>query len=127
MYQLVLVFAWSWICVGLISGTLIGLRFHQHDWLGGYDDWRRRMIRLGHIAFLGTGLLNLGALLSFRYLNFETMPTISAVSFMIGAISMPTVCFLSAYRKSFRHLFAIPVIGLVTGAVSTLIEVCRAI
>jgi len=28
---------------------------------------------------------------------------------------MPLVCYLSAYRRGFRHLFAVPVLSLVLG------------
>ncbi len=124
--KFVLMFAWCWITIGLISGTLIGLRFWQVDWLGGYDSWTRRMIRLGHIAFLGTGLLTIAAVFSFRLMNFESIPAIPALGFVVGSISMPTICFLSAFRKPMRHLFAIPVISLLTGAIATAFEFIRA-
>ena len=45
----------------------------------------------------------------------------AAVAFTIGAASMPTCCFLSAWRKPFRHLFFIPVTGVATGIVLTLV------
>ncbi|HMF37455.1 MAG TPA: hypothetical protein VKF17_12475, partial [Isosphaeraceae bacterium] len=64
MYDLNLTVAWLAILLGLISGTLLGLFFHREDWLGGYGSWRRRMLRLGHISFFGTGLLNLSFALS---------------------------------------------------------------
>jgi hypothetical protein len=34
---------------------------------------------------------------------------------------MPTCCFLSAWRKPFRHLFFIPVTGVATGIILTLV------
>ena len=52
-------FAWCWFLMGVTSGTIQGLWFHREGWLGGYDSWSRRLARLGHIAFFGTGLLNL--------------------------------------------------------------------
>ncbi len=48
-----LYFAWVWMLAGMLSGAVIGLFFHRADWPGGFDSWRRRMVRLGHIAFLG--------------------------------------------------------------------------
>ena len=83
------------------------------------------MIRLGHIAFLGTGLLTIAAVFSFRLMNFETIPMIPAVGFVVGSISMPTVCFLSAFRQQMRHLFAIPVVSLLTGTIATAFEFIR--
>jgi hypothetical protein len=35
---------------------------------------------------------------------------------------MPLVCFLSAYRKNFRHLFPVPVLCLLTGSIIILIK-----
>ena len=39
-----------------------------------------------------------------------------------GAVLMPTVCFLAAWRKPFRHLFALPVSCLVAGAVGVIVQ-----
>ena len=69
MEQINLHFAWIWMLGGMISGAVIGLFFHDPQWLGGFGSWRRRMLRLGHIAFLGTGLLNLGFALSVPHLR----------------------------------------------------------
>ena len=44
----------------------------------------------------------------------------AAIAFTIGAITMPTCCFLSAWKKPFRHLFFIPVGGVATGIILTL-------
>lgn len=110
-----ILFAWCWILLGLISGTGIGLFFHQRDWLGGYDSWRRRMVRLGHISFLGTGLLNLGFGLSITAFPLMTQPAMASMAFILGAVSMPLVCFLSAWKDWYRHLFFIPVGSLIGG------------
>jgi uncharacterized membrane protein len=105
-------FAWSWVLCGLISGTGIGLFFHQPDWLGGYSSWRRRMVRLGHISFLGTGLLNLGYGLSVVELEATSQPRFAAAAFIIGGVTMPVVCFLSAWDDRYRRLFFVPVASL---------------
>src|SRR5688500_9360107 len=52
-------FGWFWILVGFISGMVMGLRFAHEDWLGGYQSHARRMLRLGHISFVGLGVLNI--------------------------------------------------------------------
>jgi hypothetical protein len=113
MAELNLRVAWIAILLGLVSGTLIGLFFHQAEWLGGYASWRRRMIRLGHISFFGTGLLNLAFALSVAHLRLAQPPRIASLTFVIGAVAMPTVCFLSAWRQPLRHLFVIPVLSLI--------------
>jgi hypothetical protein len=39
---------------------------------------------------------------------------------VVGAVTMPVCCFLSAWRKPMRHLFPIPVIAVVTGILAVL-------
>ena len=106
---------WCAIFFGLITGAGVGLFFHDENWLGGYASWRRRLIRLGHISFFGTGFLNLAFALSVRYLGLEHPPAVASLCLVGGALFMPTVCFLSAWRISFRHLFVIPVGSLIVG------------
>jgi hypothetical protein len=43
--------AWIGILLGFIAGAVLGLFFHDENWMGGYSSWRRRMSRLGHISF----------------------------------------------------------------------------
>ena len=50
---------WIMILLGLFAGAVVGMFFHDDQWLGGYGSWRRRMLRLTHISLLGTGALNL--------------------------------------------------------------------
>lgn len=116
MLHVALQFAWIWLIGGVVSGMIVGLFFHQPGWLGGYDAWPRRMVRLGHIAFFGTGLLTLAFALTAIVLGTNAaLAETCAILFIAGSIAMPTVCFLSAWRKPMRHLFAIPVISLLGG------------
>ncbi len=107
---------WCAILVGLLAGTVLGLFFHSDEWLGGYHSWRRRLLRLTHISLVGTGLLNLAAAASATQLGLAAVPCIASTLLIAGAVSMPTVCALSAWRPPFRHLFFIPVLSLVVGA-----------
>ena len=115
-------FAWAWMAVGMAVGAVLGLRFATADWLGGYGSWERRLLRLGHVAFFGTGLLNLAAHGSLAELAV-THPDIardprtpwSRTLFVIGAIGMPTICLAAARFRALRHLFVVPVLGLVGG------------
>ncbi len=111
-----LAFGWLWLSAGVLSGAVIGLFFHEDRWLGGYDSWPRRLLRLGHIAFFGTGLLNITFALTARALDLNAPALqIPALALLIGAVTMPAVCFLSAWRKPLRHLFFIPVLSLAVG------------
>ena len=124
MEQINLYFAWVWMLAGMLSGAVMGLFFYRSDWLGGFASWPRRMVRLGHIAFFGTGLLNLGFALSVGHMvrtaESDALLAAASVLLIVGAVTMPAVCFGSAWRSSVRHLFFIPVLSL-TGGVGALL------
>ena len=112
---------WFSMLGGAISGMYMGLRFHRDGWLGGYGSWPRRMVRLGHIAFFGLGSLNLLFALSVRAQPIPApLADIAAAGFIVGALTMPLACFLAAWRATLRHLFPIPVAGIVTGITALL-------
>jgi len=116
MATILILFAWAWFVGGLLSGVILGLGFWRNDYLGGYDAWPRRLTRLGHIAFFGTGLLCLSMGLTAHTLELHAPVLRWAGGLAItGAVTMPIVCFLSAWRKPWRHAFALPVLGLVGG------------
>ena len=112
--------AWIAILLGLLVGVGMGLFFENEAWLGGYASWRRRLLRLGHVALFGTGFLNLAFVLTVRHLGLDPLPLLSSVLFVIGAVTMPTVCFLAAWRSPFGRLFFIPVLSLIGGTVNLL-------
>jgi predicted exporter len=90
--------------------------------MGGYSSFRRRMTRLGHISFWGLGFVNMMFAFSVRAVEFRTINTqVSSVALIVGLITMPLCCFLTAWRKSFRCLFPIPVISVLVGVASLLI------
>jgi hypothetical protein len=110
------------MAAGAVSGALIGLFFHREDWLGGYGSFRRRMLRLGHVAFFGLGILNvLFAVTAATFTVPAASGGIAAGSLAAGAIVMPACCFLTAWRDAFRRLFPIPVV-LILGGIAALLE-----
>jgi hypothetical protein len=116
--QLHIYIGWGSMIMGALSGAVIGLFFHRDEWAGGYASFRRRMLRLGHIAFFGLGFLNLMFGLTIQSITLpETHLGIASSGFMLGVVAMPLCCFLSAWRKPFRHLFPIPVLAVMTGIV----------
>jgi hypothetical protein len=116
---------WWLILAAFITGALLGLGFHREDFLDGYGSFRRRLARLGHIALAALGGLNVLYGVSpvppgTRLFGVPPGPLLLA-----GAIAMPAVCFLSAWRKPFRHLFFIPVALLVAAVVLILVAISR--
>jgi hypothetical protein len=120
MAEINLIGGWLAILIGLVGGAAIGLFFHRDQWLGGYSSWSRRMLRLAHISLVGTGLLNILFALSAYRVRDPFSQQVASWLFLCGAISMPTVCALSAWRHGGRHFFFIPVLCLVCATVALL-------
>ncbi len=112
-------FGWWLILSAFGSGAIIGLFFHKEEFLGGYSSFRRRLLRLGHISQAALGMMNVLFSISTPAGNsFDSQ--VASWGFIVGGIAMPTVCFLSAWKKDFRHLFFIPVVALMIGVIQTL-------
>jgi len=113
---------WGGMLFGALSGAVLGLFFHRDGWAGGYGSFRRRMLRLGHISFFGIGFLNLFFALSIPAIDIQpTYLATASVGLATAAVAMPAVCFLTAWRAPFRHLFPVPVLGVMAGIVSVLV------
>ena len=122
--RIMLLAGWSGMLGGVLSGAILGLFFHNENWMGGYSSFRRRLARLGHISFFGLGFLNLLLAFTNQLVALpERAASVAAGALIVGAVAMPTCCFLSSWRPSFRHLFALPVAGVFTGIVATLVGV----
>ena len=117
--------AWIGFLLGSLAGAGMGLFFHRDDWLGGYSSWERRMLRLGHIAWFGTGFLNLAFALTVSWLRLESGLLWPSRLFVLAGATMPAVCYLSAFRRGFRHLFPIPALALSLGVALTLWRILR--
>ncbi|MBN2164218.1 MAG: hypothetical protein JXR25_11155 [Pontiellaceae bacterium] len=109
---------WIGFLCGALSGAVPGLFFYRSDWLGGYTSWPRRMIRLGHIAFFGIGFLNLG--LGLTALSLGVRSSAASILMVIGSVMMPLICYASAFRPAFRHLFFIPAGAVILSIIFTM-------
>ena len=114
--------AWAGILCGVVGGAAVGLFFHREDWLGGYGSWRRRLFRLGHISFFGIAFLNLAFAVTVAQPGWATRSPVPGLALAAAQFLMPLLCFLSAWRRPFRHGFFLPVgcvlvavVGLVLG------------
>ena len=102
---------WTGMMFGLVSGALIGLKFHLEDFAGGYASFRRRMLRIGHLAFFGLGIINVLFALTLTSSGVVlSYPAVASASLAAAVFVMPAVCFLTAWKKPFRHIFPLPVI-----------------
>lgn len=114
--------SWFGILLGFVAGTIQGSFFHTDNWLGGYASWPRRLTRLGHISFFGIAFVNLAYVATVRLMPVPHPGFWASRLFILGALTMPLVCYLSAFRKGMRHLFALPVVSLLAGAIIFLFE-----
>ena len=132
MAEVNLIFGWAWVLVGVVVGAVMGMFFAREEWLGGYGSWRRRMVRLGHIAFMGMAAVNIGFALTVSgsapgsafgdgFSQEGVVLCVASICFLVGGIGMPVVCLLSAWKKSWRHAFCLPVVALVVGLGSLLV------
>jgi hypothetical protein len=101
---------WWLMLSAFVTGAGLGLFFHRENFLGGYGSFRRRMLRLGHIALAALGMLNLIVALG------PDASRLASWCFVAGGVTMPLVCFLTAWRPACRHLFLIPVVALFVAA-----------
>ena len=124
--QINLVVAWLLTTIGFVSGSLMGLNFKFFDteWLGGYAGLRRRLFRLGHIAFIGLALINFMFYFTVTTMN-TTGQSVEAASwaFIVGGATMPLCCFLLGIYPRMKILFYIPVLSLLAGGFLTTWEV----
>ena len=112
---------WWLILAAFASGAIIGLGFHREEFLGGYGSFRRRLLRLGHIALAALGMLNVVYGLSPRPGGGGTLADVPGGLLLAGAIAMPLVCFLAAWRAPCRHFFFIPVVLLMAAVIMILL------
>ncbi len=111
---------WFGFLAGIIAGAVSGLKFYDDNFLGGYGSWSRRLVRLAHISFFGIGLINLAFAVTAKELGFFDGLEVGSVALVVGLVAMPLVCYLSAYRAKFRHLFFIPVLAVLIGVLNLL-------
>jgi hypothetical protein len=114
--------AWLGMMLGALTGAVQGLFFHKDEWMGGYGSWRRRMTRLGHIAFFGIAFVNIGFASTVHTLEINSESVYwASILLIVAQIGMPVICYLSAFIKPFRNLFFIPVLSVVGAVINLLI------
>ena len=113
---------WALLLCGALSGAIIGQFFHRSDWLGGYDSFPRRLVRLGHISFFGLGMINILFALSAQLFQSQgAAVNVASVCFTLGAVTMPLCCFLSAWQVRAKFCFAVPVLSVMVGISALLV------
>jgi hypothetical protein len=109
-----LIIGWTCMAVGVGTGLILGLWSFDGpvavpEWIGAYGDTSRRLIRLGHIAFIGLGISNI--LLS------REMPRLAlgaagrrlaSIAMNFGNIFLPVTLFAAGAYRPAKFLMALP-------------------
>lgn len=123
--QLNIVFGWIWMNMGFITGLLMGLKAEQFglnfhkvgpEWLEGYSSVPRRLIRLGHVAFIMLPVLNI---LFGQYIDATPLTAqwkqIGSYAMIFGGIGVPVLCFAAAFYRPFKLLLSLPATSVLVG------------
>jgi len=116
--QINILFGWAWMCVGLFSGMILGLRAEGENWLGGYASVTRRYLRLAHVAFIALSIINI---LYGKELGSVALPNyvkgIGSALMIFGAAGVPITCILAAFFRKARYFLPLPALAVLIGAI----------
>jgi hypothetical protein len=116
---------WASLAVGVATGLVMGLWSFDGPlptpaWLGEYGDTPRRLARLGHIAFIGLGILNI--LLS-RELSISSLGDagrqLASRAMNLGNVLLPVTLFAAAAWRPAKYAMGLP-------ATAVLVALCLA-
>lgn len=107
---------WWLMAAGFITGAVFGILAQNENWLGGYASRTRRLVRLGHIALIALGALNIAWPLTTTAREVSPSGPIIAGCFALGGLTMGPTCFLTSWRWACRVLFVVPSTALIIGA-----------
>ena len=109
--------AWTGMACGAALGLIMGLWSFDGpvappNFIGDYTDTPRRLLRLGHIACFGIGILNL--LLVQALLNAKDSPRVAsyaAQAMNFGNIFLPLVLVIAAVYAPAKYLLPFPALS----------------
>jgi hypothetical protein len=106
------------MCVGFISGMLLGLRAEGKNWLGGYASVTRRYLRLAHVAFIALSIINIlyGKELASADLA-DNIKNIGSTLMIFGAAGIPLACISAAFISKTKYFLSLPATALLVGTI----------
>ena len=117
---------WSLMTFGVLIGMTIGLWAHDDEWANGYPSYRRRMLRLSHIAAFALGIINVLYAFCGDIANLSsTFLLVGSIAMMAGGILMPIACLLASWKKPLRIFFPVPAFLLLVAIGSMCFGMCR--
>jgi len=116
--QINILFGWAWMCVGFVSGIILGLRAEGEKWLGGYASVTRRYLRLAHVAFIALSVINI---LYGKELGSVALPNhiknIGSALMIFGAAGVPLACISAAFFRKTRYFLPLPALAVLIGTI----------
>ena len=116
---------WLSMAVGIGTGLLMGLWSFDGpmavpDLLGEYGSVSRRLARLGHIAFLGLGILNVLLANELPRLTLaDRWKRVASRTMNFGNLVLPPVLVLAAAWHPFKYLLPFPATAVFVAVVVT--------
>jgi hypothetical protein len=104
------------LLTGVASGMILGLwsfggPLPVPTAIGEYGDLPRRLLRLGHIAFFGLGLINLAIAGHWRRLDLDRQAARRALWLMnLGNLGLPPLLLAAAWQPVLLYLMPAPVV-----------------
>jgi len=110
MQQWNILAGWGGMVLGALMGMIFGMRAEAREWAGGYGSFPRQALRLGHIAALALGMINV--LYGLTAQGLAGLPHWAGVvgpwAMIAGGFLMPAVCLAAAWRRGLKYFFPIP-------------------
>ena len=108
------------LLLGAASGLVIGLwsfggPLPVPDWIGGYGDLPRRLMRLAHVALFALGMINLMLARQQTGLDLPAPAGRVALAAMnLGNVLMPALLVAAVFRPEAKYLLALPALAVST-------------
>jgi hypothetical protein len=105
---------WSSLAVGIAVGLVMGLWSFDGPvptpaWIGAYADTSRRLLRLGHIAFIGLGMLSILLAAELGRTSLGCRGRIAASRLMVaGNVFLPILLIGAAAWRPLKYLMGMP-------------------
>lgn len=105
---------WASLAVGALMGMVLGLWSFDGplavpEWIGAYDTTPRRLLRLGHIAFFGLGILNILLAQHMPQFGLSTgQRRAASICMNFGNILLPVTLVLASILHPLKYLMAAP-------------------
>jgi hypothetical protein len=105
---------WTSMAVGVGTGLLLGLWSFDGpmavpEWLGAYDATSRRLVRLGHIAFLGLGILDVLLARELPRLALtRRLARVASGAMVFGNVLLPPVLLAAGAWRPCKYLLPFP-------------------